>query len=201
MAVNPLLLTVIALVHRYRASLPDRRSELYEEAVEVLLSRWDEAKQMDTEVTLAGKQLDAGDRRSLLEPVALWLHEKNRREIEADELRGVLRPLFLPIANNDRAQAAKIVDQFLDVIHERSGLLIDRGAGMYGFAHLTFQEYLAARAVASKDDFIEYTLKHLGKAWWREVVLLEAGYLSAQGRQRVSKFITRHHQRRLQDRT
>ncbi|MCP4372081.1 MAG: signal transduction protein, partial [Deltaproteobacteria bacterium] len=44
LAVNPLLLTVIALVHRYRAQLPERRSELYEEAVEVLLGRWDEAK-------------------------------------------------------------------------------------------------------------------------------------------------------------
>ena len=32
---SPLLLTVIALVHRYRAVLPERRSELYEEAVEV----------------------------------------------------------------------------------------------------------------------------------------------------------------------
>ena len=76
LAVNPLLLTVIALVHRYRASLPDRRSELYEEAVEVLLGKWDEAKGMETEMVLAGRTLDAGDRRSLLAPVAFWLHEK-----------------------------------------------------------------------------------------------------------------------------
>ena len=32
LAVNPLLLTVIALVQRYRARLPERRTELYEEA-------------------------------------------------------------------------------------------------------------------------------------------------------------------------
>jgi len=44
LAVNPLLLTVIALVQRYRAQLPERRTELYEEAIEVLLGKWDEAK-------------------------------------------------------------------------------------------------------------------------------------------------------------
>jgi len=38
LAVNPLLLTVIALVHRYRLRCPNGRSELYEEAVEVLLA-------------------------------------------------------------------------------------------------------------------------------------------------------------------
>jgi hypothetical protein len=32
------MLTVIALVQRYRAQLPERRAELYEEAIKVLLS-------------------------------------------------------------------------------------------------------------------------------------------------------------------
>ena len=100
---------------------------------------------------------------------------------------------FLPIANNDRAQAAKILDQFLDVIHERSGLLIDRGAGMYGFAHLTFQEYLAARAVASKDDFIEYTLfgQACGVKW-----SCSKQATSAHKGGSVSASSSRHHQRR-----
>ena len=76
LAVNPLLLTVIALVHRYRAQLPERRSELYEEAVEVLLGHWDRAKGLDDEQDLGGIRLDSGDRRSFLEPVALWMHER-----------------------------------------------------------------------------------------------------------------------------
>ncbi len=47
-----LMLTVIAMVHRDRVKLPDRRAELYAEAVDVLLGKWEEAK---------GR---AGDRRS-----------------------------------------------------------------------------------------------------------------------------------------
>ena len=44
LAINPLMLTVIAMVHRDRVKLPDRRAELYAEAVDVLLGKWEEAK-------------------------------------------------------------------------------------------------------------------------------------------------------------
>ncbi len=189
LAVNPLLLTVIALVHRYRATLPEKRSELYEEAVEVLLGAWDKAKGLDTETQLAGRKLDTGDRRSLLEPVAFWLHEQKRRDIELDELRPLVLPTFVGLASGDKHLADKAVDEFLRVVNERSGLLIERGTGVYGFAHLTFQEYLAARALASRADFVAYTVKRLDDPWWREVILLEAGYLSTQGKRRVSEII------------
>ncbi len=57
LAVNPLLLSIIALVHRYRATLPKRRVDLYAECVDVLLGHWDTAK------GLLGK-LDAGQKRA-----------------------------------------------------------------------------------------------------------------------------------------
>jgi len=188
LAVNPLLLTVIALVQRYRAQLPERRTELYEEAVEVLLGKWDEAKGLDTRAVMAGRELDAGDRRGLLEPVALWMMEGRAREIEAAELRRQLGQRFYEMCGDWR-QAAKAVDEFLQLINERSGLLAERGQGMYAFSHLTFQEHLAARAVADRPDYIAYTLARLGDSWWREVALLEAGYLSTQGKQRTTALI------------
>jgi len=188
LAVNPLLLTVVALVHRYRAQLPERRSELYEEAVEVLLGHWDEAKGLSNELEFAGIKMDSGDRRSLIEPVAFWMHERNRREIESDDLRALLMPAFKNMTRNE-VQANKGLDNFLRVVNERSGLLIERGTGLYGFAHLTFQEYLAARALSDRKDALTFTLNHLLDTWWREVILLQAGYLSTQGKRRVSELI------------
>ena len=188
LAVNPLLLTVIALVHRYRAQLPERRSELYEEVVEVLLGHWDEAKGLDQAVEVAGIKMDSGDRRSLLEPVAFWMHARNQREIERDDLHTLLLPAFKSMTGSD-IRADRALNDFLRVINERSGLLIERGVGMYGFAHLTFQEYLVARALADRKDALDFTLKHLSDAWWREVILLQAGYLSTQGKRRVSELI------------
>jgi formylglycine-generating enzyme required for sulfatase activity len=188
LAVNPLLLTVIALVQRYRAQLPERRSELYEEAVEVLLGSWDVAKALPDVAKVAGRELDAGDRRSLLEPVALWMMEQHAREIEADALRRHLGQRFLDMLGDGR-QASKAVDDFLRLINERSGLLAERGQGVYAFSHLTFQEHLAARAAADRPDYTAYTLARLGDSWWREAILLEAGYLSTQGKQRATDLI------------
>jgi formylglycine-generating enzyme required for sulfatase activity len=188
LAVNPLLLTVIALVQRYRAQLPERRTELYEEAIEVLLGKWDEAKGLAAKTLMAGRELDAGDRRSLLEPVALWMMEQPLREIESRDLRRQLGQQFQEMVGDWR-QAGRAVDDFLRLINERSGLLAERGQGVYSFSHLTFQEHLAARAVADRPDYIPYTLARLGDGWWREVILLEAGYLSTQGKRRGTALI------------
>jgi formylglycine-generating enzyme required for sulfatase activity len=188
LAVNPLLLTVIALVQRYRAQLPDRRVELYEEAIEVLLVQWDAVKGLSDTAMLQGLELDAGDRRSLLEPIALGLMEQRAREIELDALRKQLARPFQEMLKDWR-KTAKAVDGFIALINARSGLLTERGQGIYAFSHLTFQEHLAARAVADLDDNVGYTLERLGDSWWREVVLLEAGYLSTQGKRRATELI------------
>ncbi len=187
LAINPLLLTVIALVQRYRARLPERRSELYEEAIEVLLANWDAAKGLSAPVTVAGRTLDAGDQRSLLEPIALWMMEQKKREIETEELRRQLEERFGAMVGASAAR--KATDDFLAQLTLRSGLLVERGQGVYAFSHLTFQEYLAARAIADRPDYIAYTLARLGDGWWRETILLEAGYLSAGGTGRVTALI------------
>jgi formylglycine-generating enzyme required for sulfatase activity len=61
---------------------------------------------------------------------------------------------------------------------ERTGLLMEAGPGIHRFSHLTFQEYLAAVQVAERDDYAPYTVAHAADPFWREVILLEAGYLS-----------------------
>ena len=63
LAINPLMLTVIALVHRDRVKLPDRRAELYAEAVDVLLGKWDEARDVKEIDILEHKPFDTGDKR------------------------------------------------------------------------------------------------------------------------------------------
>jgi formylglycine-generating enzyme required for sulfatase activity len=189
LAVNPLLLTVIAMVHRYRNRLPEKRSELYEEALFVLLGSWDDAKEgMTAELEIGNLRMDAGDRRSILEPIAFWLHEHHKHEIEMDNLSSLLIPVFTHLIGSSQT-SIKLVDEFLKTINERSGLLVEQQKGVYKFSHLTFQEYLTARALADRDDSIEYTLKRIYDPWWHEVILLEAGYLGTQGKKRVSNLI------------
>ena len=188
LAINPLMLTVIALVHRDRVKLPDRRAELYAEAVDVLLGKWDEARGVDEVKILENRPFDAGDRRLLLQNIALYMHEREKKELEAAELRGILQTAFKGMTQDD-ASARRASERFLTVIEERTGLLSARGEGVYAFSHLTFQEYLAALAIAARDDYVDFILKNSGEAWWREVILLTAGFLSTQSKERTTKLV------------
>jgi formylglycine-generating enzyme required for sulfatase activity len=188
LAINPLLLTVIAVVHRDLVQLPDRRAALYAEAVEVLLGQWDEARGVTEFSILPDQPFDAGDKRLVLQNLALHLHEQQSKEIGVGELRPWLATQFAEVVTQPR-QVAGVVERFLRVIEERAGLLIAREEGVYAFSHLTFQEYLAALAAANRDDYVAYLLARSGDDWWREVILLAAGYLSSQSTAKTSRLI------------
>lgn len=188
LAINPLMLTVIALVHRDRVELPERRAELYAEAIDVLLGKWDAARGVQETRILDDRPFDTGDRRLLLQALALAMHEAGQKEIATGELEKRLRGVFVGIVQDDRA-ADNAAARFLSVAQERTGLLVEAGQGVYRFSHLTFQEYLAAVEVAERDDSIAYTLRHTADAFWREAILLEAGYLSTKNRAKTTRLI------------
>jgi formylglycine-generating enzyme required for sulfatase activity/energy-coupling factor transporter ATP-binding protein EcfA2 len=188
LAINPLMLTVIAMVHRDRVKLPDRRAELYAEAVDVLLGKWDEARGIREVPLPDGKVFDLGDKRVILQSLALFMHERNLKEISLGELRDMLRQTLWQDLGGSK-EVERSVEKFIRTIEERTGLLAARGEATYGFSHLTFQEYLAAVAVAVRDDHVSFTLKHTAEPWWREVILLEVGYLSTQGKERATRLI------------
>ncbi len=192
LAVNPLMLTVIALVHRDRVKLPDRRAELYAEAVDVLLGKWDEARGVDAVRVLDDRPFDASDRRLLLQTIALNMQTAGKREIEADELTRQLRAYFKSLTTTPAA-ANHATERFLQVIRERTGLLVEAGQGVYRFSHLTFQEYLAALgALGLPDNEYETMLVgHVGEASWRELILLAVGQLATQSSKRTTSLIQR----------
>jgi len=131
-------------------------------------------------------ELDRSEKRALLEPIALWLHERGEGglEVVAKELEAEIALQFRELFGDNAGCARARARLFLQLITERAGLLVEREAGIYAFAHLTFQEYLAARALADCDDYVEYSLRHLHDPWWREILLLEVGHISSQNNRR-----------------
>ena len=65
---------------------------------------------------------------------------------------------------------------------ERSGMLREPVKGFVHFAHRTFQEFLAARAVLDEDD-IGVLVKDASDDQWREVVILASGLASQKNRE------------------
>ena len=196
LASNPLLLSILALVHQRGLGLPQRRVDLYAECTEMLLGYWDQVRGGEAARELASYGgLDRQEKRALLEPIALWLHERGESEPEVveKELVAEIAHQFRELFGDPEPQSYRRAELFLHVITERAGLLVERETGVFGFAHLTFQEYLAARALADRDEYITATLRHLHDPWWREVTLLEIGHLgsfnSRQGRARTTALI------------
>lgn len=185
LAINPLMLTVIAIIHRDQVKLPDRRAELYHEAVDVLLGKWDEAK------GLGEQGLNLSEKRLVLQAVAWHMHENRLKEIEREPLCALLQQQMGAggVENSQHNSTTPSAEWLLGVLEERTGLLVERGQGIYAFSHLTFQEYLAALAIAGDKDYIELTLTRAAEEWWREVILLQAGHLSTQNRPRTEALI------------
>ena len=184
LAKNPLLITIIALIHRYQAYLPKERHKLYDRAVETLLTSWDANKDISGHKVL--KYLDLDDLRRLLESLALWIHSQGSTgdkeggtQIDKDELLKWLGEYIKTNKQRKLHEAREEAKRFLNFIRERTGLLNEQGTDRYAFVHKTFQEYLCAQDInyeaKNKDDFeiiLNCIKEHLHDSHWREVLLL-----------------------------
>ncbi|MCP4118424.1 MAG: SUMF1/EgtB/PvdO family nonheme iron enzyme [Desulfobacteraceae bacterium] len=162
---NPLLLTNICLVHYRRNSLPKKRALLYKECIDVLLESWRGAKGLNVEIS-------AQDGSRALQPAALWLHQEDGRVFaRAEELESHLEPALKAVK-----WAKGSASDFLRIIRDDSGLLTGWDQENYGFMHLGFQEYLAAREIRrrafNEPGVIRELASHFGESWWQEVSLL-----------------------------
>jgi len=165
---NPLLLTNICLVHRDGGRLPKTRGKLYRAAMDVLLEFWRGARGVEV-------RIDADLGRRVLQPVALWMHQKeNRIRACADELAPVLEKALEKLRWPHGS-----VREFLRMVRDDTGLLTGWGNSTYGFMHLGFQEYLAACQIRSRsfedDTVLAQLAEHWGQSWWQEVILLLVG--------------------------
>jgi len=178
LAANPLLLTILALMKRQGVMLPERRVELYQKYVETLLSTWNRARGLGRPPT---RGLDVVETVRILAPLALWMHQvaPGVGLVKQGDLQRQLVEIYTGRGEVDSEVAAR---RFLADVREHAGLLLERGPGTYGFIHLTFEEYLAAVAVAQKgqqdvDPVAEVLAEHIDDPAWREVILLTIGYL------------------------
>ncbi len=184
LARNPLLLTIIALIHRYQAVLPKERHRLYDKAVETLLISWDANKELSSQGRL--KYLGLDDLRRLMELLAYWVHTQGNVEnneggtlIDKDELISQLSREIKGLKQVQLYQAKEEAERFVELIRERTGLLNEQGQDYYGFVHKTFQEYLCAEDIdyqlENEFDFgiiLNAIREHLHDPHWREVLLL-----------------------------
>jgi formylglycine-generating enzyme required for sulfatase activity len=168
---NPLLLTLIAIVHTHREELPRSRVRIYEECVNLLLLRWQTRRSPDAPLQSILEALSAAapDRASSLEGQLMrGLYEVAFHAREGNGLRQgettlideyALRAALLPKLGEGATQV------FVEYCQSANGLLLAQGSRRlpsrpadekpvecYAFPHPSFEEYLAARYIAMLDQ-------------------------------------------------
>jgi hypothetical protein len=164
LTVNPLLLTMIVNVHRYRGSLPGSRAELYGEICTVMLSRRQDAKNLPQQL--------AGDKKeSVLRGLACSMMRRRVTDWSRDEVLANVGAALRRVSRDATP------DGFLDDVSS-NGLLIERETGKYAFAHKTFQEYLAAEHIRV-NGLVGELANTVSDDWWVETTLLYAATSNA----------------------
>jgi hypothetical protein len=163
LARNPLMIAIIAIIYEEDRELPQRRADLYERSVEVLLSKWDVQKRLKNKYGVDKKEF-------ILRKLALYCHSNNKRSMTEKEVMQEML-LYLPQIRLKKGDAKPLLDE----IWQRSYLLRQISRESYDFLHLSFQEYFTALDLKEQGDGISTIIEHLWEPWWEEPILLYVG--------------------------
>ena len=130
---NPLLTTILCVLHENGAPLPDNEVRLYDERMRLLLGHYDQHREI--------RRLTArrDDLRSLAEELGFWLHSNNRRYASRESLFHVSKEFLCPRLSSE--QATQVCAELIDPCNI---LVPMTNAAEFGFGHMRYQEYLAA---------------------------------------------------------
>lgn len=199
LACNPLLITIIALIYYQGNKLPEKRVSLYEVATSTLLDNW---------VKLRANEKNNIDREILIELLAIiafHIHEHySSGLIPEKELRSILTCEYSKIyPYMPRKELKHDINDIISFLREDAGFLFEKGLSengdaLFGFVHLTFQEYFAAIEFNTrwKEGSINNNLSdYIYNSNWTEIIKLTASLFkinepSRLGRSHATKFIT-----------
>ena len=159
---TPLLLSLVCKIFSVKHQFYSQRHKLYEEGLEILLSKWDESRRIKRDRLY--QDLNVEDKVKLLSYIAARKFEQEQYVLfEKSEIQGYISE-YLDISDED-SQAV------LESIIQQHGLLIPRAQLIYSFSHLTFQEYFASKWFVDNSAW-EDLATHVTQEYWREIFLL-----------------------------
>ncbi len=167
-ATNPLLLTLTCIVFLRRGEFPSKMSELYERFIEIMLEEWNETRRISRRIPVPG--LTTENAIFLLSELALAFHEQRRGVFTRVEALHVLSKHM----SSAGLSSVSPEEVFIELI-DQHGLIRSWSIDEYfAFPHLSFQAFLAAKALRSQNDAYLSITQVIDDAFWQEAILLYA---------------------------
>lgn len=181
LTMNPFLLSMICVIYarRYIDSIVRTRIELYEQIINSAIRRW----------LVNQKILSWNELRAILANLAIYMQWRSSKgaidEFDLERLTSLaLRDVC---ETNTKVDIRRRTSEFIRLINEDMGVTTARSLCVYGFIHLSFQEYFAAVYLTEQSNFSiqlnPSTLANLlcrlfGQQRMHEVLLLTMGRIS-----------------------
>lgn len=177
LARTPLLLTLLCMAFDETLTIPPRRVDIYEEAIDALLKKWDATRRIKRDEVY--RKLSLGHKENMLARIAAETFERNEYFIPQKELERLITDYVKNVPPHDTDETAD-GEGILKAIEAQHGIFVERAREVYSFSHLTFQEYFTARYVvdnAAKGTLTNLVTEHCEDRRWREVFLLTTSLL------------------------
>ncbi|MBN1208604.1 MAG: HEAT repeat domain-containing protein [Myxococcaceae bacterium] len=198
---NPFILSSLALIHRAEGQLPRHRVQAYEIFARTLCETWGQARRI-----VAGgpeeEQLRYEEEAvPILGRLALEMHRKWPTGVAPESfIVEVLTSAIQEREGTAPETASRSAREFLKKAGADVQILLERGAGRWGFLHLTFQEFFAAMGLHAAEQFFEEGRARLFQSRWEEILRLGVGYMAlvqkrAEGARRFIQDTLNHQER------
>jgi hypothetical protein len=171
---NPLMLALMCILYRGEGSIPQNRSEVYEQCANLLFRKWDARREIHVELRA----------RHLVEPalrhLAYWLltRDEARSAVTERELVAETATFLYGRGFETIEESMEAAREFISFCRGRMWVFSDtgttaRGETVFTFTHRTFLEYFAAYHLAINHDTPErlarFLAPHVAKQEWEVV--------------------------------
>jgi len=160
---NPLMLTAVCILYHDERRLPEQRAELYKKFVDNLVYRRFNNPEKVNEFLMT---------------LAYRIHIRERRGFDRSLGLVVLKDVYPSEEEETDSDYHRRCSEKFESIEQNCGLLkLERGE--YDFWHLTFQEFMAARYIATmKFNYAKEIKDYWSNDWYKEFIELFIGFLS-----------------------
>jgi len=183
LASTPILLHLICLFFQAKSEFKFKPAKLYEQALNVLLKRWDEIRGIqrysdDWDFNLANIK-------NLVAQIAAFTFEKENYFLDEEKILLLIAQYLskhnhlFPISSQLQTQNLQDSERILQFLEVQYGLLVERSQEIYSFSHLALQEYLTAKNIINnyQEQSINQLIRHITEKRWQNVFVLTVSML------------------------